>query len=524
MSSWRAWLPTDRVITAAHMRELELQADANGYTLESLMDAAGEAAFAFVCAMYPPSTHRCVTVLCGNGNNGGDGFVIARRLQTVGYAVRVILVNGEPRDGGLAAKKLDAWRDAAQPNNAIGELPTDESAFEVFWQREAFDQTALFVDAVYGIGFHGSLPQHLSRFFSRLNALSKPVVAVDLPSGLEADCHRADAATLKATATVTFTAAKPSVAMTATKTLCGETYVAPVGIPSDMAAPFEQAFTEIAYDAVAAMIPPREAFSHKGTFGQLLAVCGSYGMAGAALLAGKAALRCGIGLLHMAIPDAIYPIAAGQLWEAVFHPMPSLKASALTPLAMSCDAVLVGCGLSQDPSVQAMLAEWLPTVQKPLILDADGLNFLAAHTHVRKDMSAPLIITPHPKEAARLLGVTVDEVQRDRFAAVKRLAADYRAVAVLKGQGTLIASNDSDTVWINTTGCSGMATGGSGDVLAGMIAAFVAEGMPPLHAAIAGAHLHGLVGDVTAAELGTMAMLPSDMIERLPRVLSPLNS
>ena len=519
MKMWRELLPSDRVIPAAAMRKLEMQAAADGITLEQLMEAAGYAVFSYVRDCYPPAEHPCVTVLCGNGNNGGDGFVIARLLKTAGYQVCTLLVNGAPRSDGLAAEKMQEWQAVADEDTCVL-MPTEERAFEMFWQRRFTDAAALVVDAVYGIGFHGALPTPISRLFSRLNALSATVIAVDLPSGLQADCHRADRNTLAATATVTFTAPKPSVVMTATDGLCGRKIVASVGIPEDMARPYEQVFEEIGRNTVERLILPREPFSHKGMFGQLLAVCGSYGMAGAAMLAGKAALRCGIGLLHMAIPSDIYPIVAGQLWEAVFHSMAVPDAQALSGWTTMCDAVLVGCGLSRDPAVWHMLREWLPTVKKTLILDADGLNFLSTHKDIRKDLSAPLILTPHPKEAARLLGVSVADVERDRISAVKRLAAVYGAVAVLKGQGTLVAAPDSDTVYINTTGCSGMATGGSGDVLAGMIAAFVAGGMNPFQAATAGVYLHGLAGNVTAAELGNTAMLPSDLIERLPNVLS----
>ncbi len=517
------------VISAADMQALENELEQDKIiTKNELMDAAGNLVADRFCEWYPQCYCRHVLVLCGSGNNGGDGFVIADRLVKAGYSVSVVLPCGEPKPGTLADRKLKKLCNDWKGKDSYALVPTLKEAFDGFWNSESLDNTTHVIDAVFGIGYHGQLPATVQRVFSRLKVLLPVVVAVDIPSGMEADGHRADAHMLPADRTVTFTAPKPAHVLSDAKARCGEIYVASIGVPEANVQPYLQTVTDMTSAAVADSLVPRDAYGHKGTFSSLLSVCGCKGMAGAALMAGKAALRSGIGLLHMALPESIYPIAAGSLWEAVYHPLPETSEGVIDPTAESTlmklqsksQAVLVGCGLSEDPQVQQLLASWLPKVNLPLILDADGLKFLATHKMVMKDRSAPLIMTPHPGEAACLLGITTKEVEADRIRAARRLATEYCAVAVLKGAGTLIACPDGDTVYINRTGCSGMATGGSGDVLAGMLAALVAGGMTPLAAAKAAVHLHGLAGEKTAEQFGNAAMLPTDMIERLPMVLS----
>ena len=261
--------------------------------------------------------------------------------------------------------------------------------------------------------------------------------------------------------------------------------------------------------------PPRKADSHKGDYGTLLSVCGSYGMAGAALLAAEAALRCGTGLVIAAVPTSLYPAVATALREAVFAPYEEEQAAeALLPRLTTASALLVGCGLGKDTWAKKLLPMLLSAADCPIVLDADGINLAAQHIAITETVHAPLILTPHPKEMARLLGCSVEEVQRDREAAAREAVRRTGAVVVLKGHGTIVASPDGET-WVNTTGNPGMAVGGSGDVLAGMIAAFAAQGMSPSDAAKCGVYLHGMAGDRAAARLSQHAMLPSDLIAEL---------
>lgn len=261
--------------------------------------------------------------------------------------------------------------------------------------------------------------------------------------------------------------------------------------------------------------PPRRVDSHKGDYGTLLSVCGSYGMAGAALLAAEAALRCGAGLVIAAVPHSLYPAVAPALREAVFAPYDEQTAAeTLLPRLETASALLVGCGLGQEPWTVELLEKLLASAACPVVLDADGINVAAQHIVMLETVHAPLIVTPHPKEMSRLLGCSVEDVQRNREETAREAVRRTGAVVVLKGHRTVVASPDGE-VWVNTTGNPGMAVGGSGDVLAGMIAAFVAQGMPPMQAAKCGVYLHGEAGDRAAARLSQHAMLPSDIITEL---------
>lgn len=267
-------------------------------------------------------------------------------------------------------------------------------------------------------------------------------------------------------------------------------------------------------EEIRACFPPRKADSHKGTYGTVLSVCGSYGMAGAAMLVAEAALRCGAGLVRAALPSSVYPIVATRVPEAVFVPYDTAGvATAEALLTHRADAMVIGCGLGVSTQTAEMVAALTAEATCPVILDADGINLASRHI-VITETQAPLIVTPHPMEMARLLHCSVEDVQRDREQMAKAAAQQFHAVVVLKGHRTVVADPDG-RVYINTTGNAGMAVGGSGDVLAGMIASLAAQGLSPWDAAKCGVYLHGLAGDRAAARLSQHAMLPTDMIGEL---------
>ncbi len=274
-------------------------------------------------------------------------------------------------------------------------------------------------------------------------------------------------------------------------------------------------------------IAPRPDDAHKGTMGTLLSVCGCYGMAGAGILSGTAALRSGLGLLKCALPKSIYPIAAAKLLESVYLPLeetPDGKISALNLpylLEQKSDAVLLGCGLSVCDDTKAVTEGFVRSCKKPMVLDADALNCIADNPDVLRDAKAPIIITPHPMEMARLCGSTASAVNENREKSAREFAARFGVITVLKGAGTIIASPDGKAR-INMTGNSGMATGGSGDVLAGICAALLAQGQEPFDCACAAVYLHGLAGDLAAKRLGKISMLPSDIINELPNAFTAI--
>ena len=269
--------------------------------------------------------------------------------------------------------------------------------------------------------------------------------------------------------------------------------------------------------------------AHKGSMGTLLSVCGSYGMAGAALLSSMAALRCGVGLLKCALPKSIYPIAAGRVLESVYLPLDETVEGKIAAdnadvlLRQSADALLIGCGLSLCDDTRALVKRILLSCDKPMVLDADALNAVADEPQLLRLAKAPVIITPHPAEMARLCGTTAHTVNKNREETAKRFAAEYRVITVLKGAGTVIAAPDGRAV-LNTTGNSGMATGGSGDVLAGMCGALLAQGKNAFDCAAAAVYLHGMAGDLAARRLGKISMLPSDILDEMPNAFSAVIS
>ena len=264
--------------------------------------------------------------------------------------------------------------------------------------------------------------------------------------------------------------------------------------------------------------------SNKGTLGSLLCICGSYGMAGAAIMAGKAALRCGIGLLKIAVPKSIYPVCATNILESVYYPLEETSNGVISSkntdffffLCEKSSAVVIGCGLSVCDDTKNLVQSVITNCEKPLVIDADALNCICNKPEILKNLKAPAIITPHPGEMARLLHSTPKTVNSNRENTAINFAKKFGVVTVLKGAGTIIASPDGE-VYINHTGNSGMATGGSGDVLSGIIGSLLAQGASPINAAAAGVFLHGTIGDLAAEKLGKISMLPTDMIDMIPK-------
>lgn len=498
-----------QIATVSQIREIENRAMAAGLSDERLMESAGAAAAQYIHKV--SNKPQNAVVLCGNGNNGGDGFVIARLLQELQYTVTVILACGKPKSP--TAKAAFEKLPAAVSCIRLSEETIFDAATEV-------SSAAIVVDAVYGIGFHGALPFDVARLFSLVTE-AQLTFAVDLPSGMQADTHSMDPRTFKAKYTLTFIALKPALADEGSKTVCGHIEVLSIGTEPYAGADVLPQEHGIRMEDVRALFAPRKADSHKGTYGHLLTVCGSVGMAGAAILSAKAALRSGVGLLTVALPRSIYPIVAAAVPEAVFLPLDETKdgvlaRTALKPLLSAVhgkDALLIGCGLGKGESVELLVCELIQNAQCPVVLDADGLNAVSLHIDVLKTAKTPLVLTPHPGEMARLCKTSVAAMQTDRTTIAWRFAEEYGVTLALKGHRTVVA--DGITLRVNGTGNPGMATGGSGDVLAGMIASLSAQGMRPFDATMSGVFLHGKAGDQAAKKMSQHAMLPSDIIEEL---------
>ena len=493
------------------MQRLEGMAERSGTSLATLMENAGAALAEETERRCRPIAEKRAVLLCGKGNNGGDGFVCARRLSDRGMDCTVLLIQGQP-ESSLAKAAFFA-------------LPDKVKVLSTEHQREealgALEQADVILDCVFGFGFRGEFSGTGLDFLELANRRDCLRISADLPSGAVCDTGRVAKGAFRADVTVTFTGKKPANCSYPAKEYCGETVVRQVGISPVLTEAVETRFFETDSDFPKACLKGLDPQSNKGTLGRLLLVCGSYGMAGACVMAARAALRCGVGLLDIAVDKSIYPVLAQAVPEAVFtvldwdeHRRESEER--LLGALEKATACLMGCGLGE--SAKRLCPPIFSHCTVPLVADADALNFAAGHSGVLEEVEAPLILTPHPGEMARLCGDTIPEIQADRLGAAREKARETGAVVALKGAATVIAAPDGRCA-VNPTGNAGMAKGGAGDVLAGMISSFAAQGIPAFEAAVTGAYLHGLAGDLCAKRLGQRSMLPTDLIAALPEVL-----
>lgn len=513
-----------RFFTKDQVRLAEEKSVELGMSWLRLMENAGSAASRVIRETYETAGKK-FAVVCGRGNNGGDGYVVARKLRESGAAVAVIQADGGP----LTANAMEMYSRAADYGiRMVNFAGGAEDAVTLLKKADYI------VDAIFGTGFHGAAEGYAEEVIRYINLSPGRVISLDLPSGAICDTGGVEGACVKASLTVSFTALKPChIAMPAAE-YCGRVVAVSIGMPAEAVDSIPSVMESIDRTYVQRLLRPRPQEANKGDFGKALAVCGSYGMAGAAGMAAEAALRTGAGLVQLAVPKSIYPILASSIKEAVFYPLEETAdgtlsyaaAGRLKTLAEAATALLLGCGWGKSPDLAWLLEDLLLSCRRPMVLDADALNLLSERREaginagsrridILKQAKAPLILTPHPGEMARLTGLTVAEIQRNRVECARKFAAEYGVTLVLKGAGTVVA-DPAGRVKVNLTGNPGMATGGSGDMLAGMILSLLAQGLPAGQAAEAGVYLHGLCGDRTAAKLSQRGMLPTDMIKELP--------
>lgn len=518
------------VFTAAEMRALDARAIRElGISGPRLMEAAGTGAARLIARRFGPLRGRKVVILCGKGNNGGDGFVVARRLRTVGARVEVFLLARRGEVRGDAAQALRRYAGRVEEITAEAGLDALERAVSA---------AHLVVDALLGTGVSGSARGLTAAAIAHFNRAAGadagddrppriPVVALDLPSGLSADHSVPTGPTVRATLTATFGGHKRALLLEPAASQAGEVVVIPLGLPEGETERELTTFLLEDPDARGALAR-RPADAHKGQYGHLLVVAGSRGKTGAAALAARAALRSGAGLVTVATPASQQPIIATLGVEHMTHPLPETAAGAVAKaalgpileLATSMDAVALGPGLSLHPEAQALARALVADLPRPMVVDADALSALAGHLDILAGAPGPRVLTPHPGEMARMLGMTVTEIQADRLDGTRAFAIKHRVWLVLKGARSVVAAPDGQ-VWINPTGNPGMAKGGSGDVLTGMAGAFLARGLTPAAALQAAVYFHGLAGDLGRAERGEEGLLASDIVEAIPRALSP---
>ena len=503
-----------RIVTAQQSREMDRVAiEERGIPSTDLMEQAAAAVADEVMALMKDTPGR-VVCFCGPGNNGGDGVACARLLLEAGFEVRCVLV-GDHEKMTMDTRAMEAKLAAA--GGRLEPFQPDDADFAA-WCLEC----GAMVDAIFGTGLGRPVLGDALTAIHMMNTCEIPVVSADIPSGVEADTGRVLGAAVEAAATVTFTLPKAGHYVGKGGLHTGRLVVADIGIPADLVNGADCPVQSVERGDVYLSRRPRDA--HKGDFGKCYILGGSVGYTGAPVLAAQAAVRSGAGLVTVGVPSPVWPIAAAKLDEAMPCPLPAGKEGQLSLDAGeavhgrmdSCGVCLIGPGLGRGNSVSAVVRHLLQEIHVPVVLDADGINALEGHIDVldaRKGLHT--VLTPHDGEFARLGG---DLSDGDRLGAARAFAMEHGCCLVLKGHGTITAFPDG-TAYVNTTGNPGMAKGGSGDVLAGIILSLLGQGLPARQAVPMAVWLHGAAGDLCAAEIGEYGMTPSDLVSALPRVI-----
>ena len=513
-----------RILNAAQMRE------ADRHTIEEigipslvLMENAGRQVVAAIEAAYEARLDGRVGVLCGRGNNGGDGFVVARTLIQRGIDAAVFVIGSVAEVRGDARVNLDILGRLGATVVEIG----DEQTWELHFSE--ISQCSLIVDAIFGTGLRTALGGMMETVVADVNASGIPIVSIDLPSGMSADTPHLVGDCIDASMTVTLAVPKLPLVLPPGEAHAGDVVIADIGIPPAVIEGLEGPHIDLLTpEQVRSLVEPRAAEAHKGDFGRVTVVAGSRGKTGAAFLAAMGALRSGAGLVTVATPASCLPIVASLAPELMTEPLAEAKTGTVVPqalqsvLEMQQDVIACGPGLGRGPAIAEFVRGLIEKSTVPLVLDADALTVLADDpSALAGKEEREVIITPHPGEMARLIGASVDEVQTNRIQIAAEFAATRRLYVVLKGHRTIIAT-PAGHLFINPTGNAGMATGGTGDVLTGMIAAWLAQLLDAEAACRLAVFLHGAAGDIAEGTQGQVAMVAGDLLGCLGEALNQL--
>jgi len=513
-----------KVVTPEQMREIDKRTiNEIGIPGIVLMENAARKVTDEAVKMLGFPRGKLVAVIAGKGNNGGDAFAVARQLKGEGCHVKAF----------VTALKKDITGDAGinlSILEKIGESPVelvDESRMEDL--KNTLEKADLVVDGLLGTGLKGEVRGFIKEVINIINMAQKPVLAIDIPSGVSGETGQVLGCCIQADKTVTFALPKLGMLVHPGLDHTGELVVADIGIPSKVieGMKIDTYITDSAL--VASMMPRRFKNSNKGDYGRVLIITGSEGMTGSGCLAATAALRTGAGLVYVGVPAGLVSIYDAQVMESVTIPLEDERTGRLSKRCLSrieaeikrMDVLAVGPGLGTGDDIFDIVARMVEMADVPLVVDADGLNVLSRDVSVLKNLKTQMVITPHPGEMARLCGISIGEVQDNRIDVAREFAEKWKVVTVLKGARTIIALPDG-TIYINPTGNAGMATAGSGDVLTGIIASLIGQGVTPWHAAVAGTYLHGMAGDNAAQVRGEHGMIAGDIVNELPYAIKSL--
>jgi ADP-dependent NAD(P)H-hydrate dehydratase / NAD(P)H-hydrate epimerase len=508
-----------KIVSSAEMRAIDrISGERYGVPSLTLMENAASAAAEFARLAYPKA--KIFAIISGKGNNGGDGLVIARKLHQARREVRLLLLANPAELGGDAAVNF-----AKLPTASVGDDVSSRFALLREWdeaaRREIFTADVL-IDAILGSGFRPPVDGLYAEAIAQINSTDLPVIAVDIPSGADADVMgEQTGAVARADAIVTFTAPRPAhIFGNLTR---GPTLIAPIGSPEE-AIQSSLHLNLTTAEEIVPLIGPRPRDSNKGMYGHVLVAGGSVGKTGAAAMAGFSALRSGAGLVTVSAPRSVVPIIAGYHPELMTEPLGETEAGTISleafpqfeDIAEKKTVLAVGPGISRNPSTAEFVRAVVRKSATAMVLDADGLNAFEGRANQLNGRGRTLVLTPHPGEMARLTGLSIAAIQRDRVNVARSFAQEHELILVLKGDRTIIANPDGEA-WVNTTGNPGMATGGTGDILTGMVAGMLAQN--PEHAfeaVLAAVYLHGLAGDVAAEGMGEQGLVATDLISALP--------
>ncbi len=505
------------IVTASEMQQMDKSTIDFGLPGRVLMENAGCGAAQILLERFCANSIKKVGILAGRGNNGGDGFVIARRLAQKGIDVNVYLLAKASLVKGDALENLKLLYPLEIPVFEITERKSFIANQIIMRDRD------IWVDAIFGTGLKSNIDGNIKDVISFINSLEKPVFAVDISSGIDSDTGQIHGECIRADVTATFGYAKIGHYIYPGAEYSGEIEIVDIGIPNIIADKIAPKQSLLKHERICSILKPRRKDAHKGSTGHVLVIGGSPGKTGAAAMTALAAMRAGAGLVTLGVPKSLHNVIESSTLEVMSCPLVENSEGFLSE--SSFDAVMhnvtgkkclaIGPGIGTDPSTKKLIIRLLCEIELPVVLDADGLNLLAGETNELKKLKSPAVLTPHPGEMSRLTGKTVLQIQNNRVACAREFAAEYNVHLVLKGAGTVIAHPDG-SVFINSTGNSGMASGGMGDILTGIIAGFIAQNYSAEDAVKLGVYLHGAAGDDLSESMGPFGFLASDMLKILP--------
>ena len=512
------------ILTSQQMRHVDRRAVRKfGLPEAVLMENAGRRVLEVLQGLDDHLEARRILLLCGKGNNGGDAFVLARHLRGAGIPFSALLFGRREEVRGAAATHLKALE-------RVGVVPAEVHG-AASWKtvRRLLDSADLIVDGILGTGLSRPVAGFLARVFQEVNQARALVVSVDIPSGLSGDSSEIPGPCIKAEHTVTFVRPKLPHVFPPAEALCGTLHVRDIGIPDEAVAAERVDLDLLDAAGLAPLLPKRRPDSHKGDYGHALVVAGSRGKGGAARLAALGALRAGCGLVTAAVPAGLQSGFVSRAMEVMTEGLPETAAGTLSAAGIDRllglldgkQVVALGPGLGTDPETRTVVHAIVQRARVPVILDADALNAFAGCTELLSGRQRPIVMTPHPGEMGRLVGIPGSAVQGRRLELAREFARRHACHLVLKGYRTLVAS-PSGRVSVNPTGNPGMATGGSGDVLTGLLAGLVAQGIEAGSAVRLGVYLHGLAGDLAATEVGEAPLIARDILQHFPAALQRL--